>query len=231
MSWIVEVVVVVAIIGFLISGGLTFIKALLGPVEKALEAAAGTAQAILGMLDDQVQTCKQNGFFAFWKGCMVGVGVLGYLAARFGAWFVGAFPGLFKRKGKGVPVGADPDSDSYKSYQEARKFGVSDKDLRDKIMNDGNKARETLEAKGYDPVKNKSMFDAVLEACTAESSCSLLEQEAKGFPDVGRMQEAEKEVAENRARAAKSFEEAKEGKSDEEKQAMDDAAKAGGFPI
>lgn len=230
MSWV-EVVVVVAIIGFLVSGGLTFIKSIFGPVGHALEAAAGTTQAIFGLAEEQVNTCKQNGFFAFWKGCMVGVGVLGYLAAQFGAWFVGAFPGLFKRKGKGVPVGADPDSDAYKAYQEARKFGVPEKDIRDKIIDDGNNALEVLEAKGDSPETDKAVFDAVLGACAAESSCGLLEEAAKSIPDVTQRQAAEKAAAHYRAQAAKSYEEAKEGKTEEEKQAMDEAAKAGGFPI
>lgn len=230
MNWI-ELGVFLAIVGFLISGGLTFIKAIFGPVEKALEDAAGTAQAIFGMLDDQMKTCKKNGFFAFWKGCIVGVGVLGYLAAQFGAWFVGAFPGLFRRKGKGVPVGADPDTNGYKALQEAREFGVPEKDIRDKSIDDGNNALEALEAKGYNPETNKAMFDAVLEACMSESATSLLEQAAKEFPDVGRMKAAEKVVAASRVRAAKSYDEAKEGKTGEEKEAMDEAAKAGGFPI
>lgn len=230
MNWI-ELGVFLAIVGFLISGGLTFIKAIFGPVEKALEEAAGTAEAIFGMLDDQTKTCKKNGFFAFWKGCIVGVGVLGYLAAQFGAWFVGAFPGLFRRKGKGVPVGADPDTNGYKALQEARKFGVPEKDIRDKIIDDGNNALEVLEAKGYSRETDKAMFDAVLGACATESSCGLLEEAAKSIPDVTQRQAAEKAAAQNRAQAMKSYEDAKEGKTEEEKQAMDEAAKAGGLPI
>jgi len=222
MGWV-ETVVIILIIGLLLSGGLTVLMSTFKGVGDVLKGAVGLGDSIFSMLNDQMNTCKKHGFFAFWKGCIIGVGALGYLVAMGIGWLVRTYSSFRK-----VPVGADVDSPAYKAGEIARELGATASDVANAGRDAAMDAYKYLEDKGYTREANPEMYNAAMNASVAEAIYKKAMEMTKNVTDVESRKKYES-LAENiRVQAKQNYEEDTKDMSEDDRKATDEAVKAGG---
>lgn len=220
MGWT-ETAIILVIILLFVTGGLTFFKSLFGPAEDAIKKAVGLADGLFSMLDQQIQTCKQNGAFAFWKGCMIGIGILGYLSAMGIAWSVRTYASFRK-----TTPGADEDSVSFKAAQRAIELGTEMKDLTREMRETCETARDAYLKAGGD----ESKIGPLMDAAVARGAIVQANEQVSHITDVAQRQaEEEKNEALDHQTASQLSSET-EDYDERDREAARDAAKEIGIP-
>jgi hypothetical protein len=220
MSWVVTAVII-AIVVLLFTGGASMIAALFKDFTDVIAEAAGTANTILGTIDNQLKTCKKNGFFAFWKGCVIGVGAIGYL----GAMLIGVIFNAYVSFRKEFP-GQVKGSPGAEAFDEAARLGANVRELTQDLFDARDAAFEELRGKGYKQAKYRDLYRAAIRAASADRANKRAREEASEITDEQERKAAEDKIAANEKAVDDQFKADTEKMSDRDTRAADDARAA-----
>ena len=183
-SWIVTVAVV-AIVALFLSGGITMIMGLLSKFGKILSDAAGAADALASLAEEQLQTCKDHGYFNIGKGCVVGFGFIGYVSSVIMLWVgknTGATNWLWDKTSKKI------NRTSRAAKDNAVRLGVTAKEVTDEMLRQMRAAEERLKTLGYS--QGEPVFEVTLELLAAKTANKLALKVANEKQDPTEKKEA-----------------------------------------
>ena len=223
MSWVVTCVII-AIVVLLFTGGLSTLKSLFGDFGNLFKGAVGMADAIFSLLSEQLATCKAHGYFAFWKGCIIGIGALGYGMALAIGFVVRAYASFRKDT-----PGAAEDSAAFKSKETAEELGATAKDVTDEMRDEGRAAEKVLLDKGLTWKDNGEVFKAAINATFAEKASTIADERASHITTPDEKKVATDRIAADRKRTQERYTEDTKDMDNDDKAAAKEAAEAGGF--
>jgi hypothetical protein len=217
MSWV-ETAVIIAIIVLIFTGGASMIASLFKNFANIIKDAVGVADTLFVLLQDQLNTCKKHGFFAFWKGCIIGIGATGFIGFYLLFKFIQAW-GTIRGTNPGQKEGS-PGADAFNTALQLGDRGTD-------VAEDMNEARKTVEewltANGLDPDENRSVYEIAIRAAVADRGCRRCRALAERITDPAQKKAILDSIAEKQQRATDAFNEEKSNLSEEE---ADDATHA-----
>jgi hypothetical protein len=225
MSWVVTAVII-AIVVLLFTGGASVIAGLFKNFAKFLKDSVGFADTIFTLFDEQLNTCKKNGFWRFWKGCIIGIGAFGYGMAVAIGWMFRTYIDLKK-----VTPGQKEDSAGAKAKIEADRLNGDAQGNSNRMAEKGRLSEKELLDRGYTYENDLAVFEAVLPAVIAHAGTDIA-TEANSHIESPAVQKANAETIEGiQKQAQDDYDRSTEDLSPEDREAADTAAEAGGMPV